>query len=226
MTATSAMSAVLWDLDDTLLDTLAARMHALDHAYELCLGSKTDPLALWRSHRGGTLEDLGRRLLGADYLKFTTAYRDYYYGQQRTARPFAGIPEVLAHFAEHQVPMAVVTSKSSWGATDELASTGLLQFFGAVVGFDDTDEHKPDPEPVLAALDRLAVDATENVLFVGDSPADIFAARNAGCQPVAALWGTLDQELLEDASPAHFVHKPDEVWMLFAESKTPEVNNR
>ena len=217
------MSAVLWDLDDTLLNTLAGRMRALEHAYELCLGTKTDPLALWRSHRGGTLEALGRRLMGDDYLKFATAYRDFYYAQQRSIRPFEGIPEVLAHFAEHQVPMAVVTSKASWGATEELASTGLLQFFGAVVGFDDTDEHKPDPEPVLAALDRLVIDAVEGVLFVGDSPADIFAARNAGCSAVAALWGTLDEELLQDASPEHFVRKPDEVWALFAEGVSQQA---
>ena len=45
------MTAVLWDMDDTLLNTLPGRMKALAYAHEACLGWKTDPEALWRSHR-------------------------------------------------------------------------------------------------------------------------------------------------------------------------------
>jgi pyrophosphatase PpaX len=110
----------------------------------------------------------------------------------------------------------VVTSKVSWGATDELDEAGLLPYFAAVVGFDDTDQHKPDPQPVYAALERLFVDAPEEALFVGDSPADIFASRNAGCVGVGALWGTLDRELLLDASPDHTAGAPGEVLAIVA----------
>jgi HAD superfamily hydrolase (TIGR01509 family) len=205
------VKAVLWDLDDTLLETLPGRMLALAYAYEECLGAKTDPLALWRSHRGGTLEDLGRRLLGENYRRFTTLYREHYYGQRRRIAPYAGVERVLRTCREAEVPMAVVTSKVSWGATDELGETGILQYFGAVVGFDDTELHKPDPEPLFAAMDRLLIDDLEQVLFIGDSPADIMAARNAGCQSVAATWGTLDAELLLDAYPDHVVHRPEDV---------------
>ena len=82
------MTAVLWDLDDTLLDTLHARMLSLAHAHEKCLGSKTDPEALWRSHRGGSLEAMGKRLMGeADYMTFVNAYRDFYYKLDRQIQP-------------------------------------------------------------------------------------------------------------------------------------------
>jgi len=195
------MKALLWDLDDTLLDTLPGRLASLEHAYFACVGTRVDALALWRSQRGGTLEDLGRRLLGDDYRRFTTAYRDHYYAQQHSIRPFAGVEEVLAECLAVELPMAVVTSKVAWGATDELADAGLLRYFQCVVGFDDTEQHKPDPEPILTALERMCVDDVGEVAFVGDSPADIWAARNAGCRSVAALWGTLDLELLMDAMP-------------------------
>lgn len=208
------MNAVLWDLDDTLLDTLPPRMRALAHAYDLCVGGATDPIALWRSHRGGTLEDMGRRLLGDDYRRFTTAYRDHYYASNRDIRAYPGIEGVLEGFLVAGVPMAVVTSKVSWGATEELTQAGLLGYFAAVVGFDDTECHKPDPEPVHAALERLCVDEANEVLFVGDSPADIWAARNAGCVAVAALWGTLDEELLRDANPDLIAATPGEVAQL------------
>ncbi|MEO8539596.1 MAG: HAD-IA family hydrolase [bacterium] len=212
------MTAVLWDLDDTLLNTLPGRMLSLSHAYEECLGAKTDPEALWRSHRGGSLEDMGRRLLGeADYMRFVNSYRDFYYKLDRRIQPFPGVVSVLEAFEAAEVPMAVVTSKIAWGATEELTSTGLLRFFHSVVGADDTDSHKPDPEPVFEALDRLLIEADERVLFVGDSPADIWAARNAGVRSVAALWGTLDAELVLDAVPDHTAKTPGEVLTLFAE---------
>lgn len=204
-------SAILWDLDDTLLATLPKRMRALAGAYEQCLGEKTDPLALWRSHRGASLEALGARLLGNDGPRFVAAYRDRYYSDLRPVRACDDVEPILAACAEHGVPMAVVTNKISWGATEELAATGLLGYFGAVVGADDTEQQKPDPEPVFAALERLLVDETENVVFIGDSPADIFAARNAGCISAAALWGTLDEELVLDAGPQHIARSPLEL---------------
>jgi len=109
------------------------------------------------------------------------------------------------------VPMAVVTSKVSWGATEELEDTRLLQYFSAVVGFDDTEAHKPDPEPVHEAMQRLMLTNPREVIFVGDSPADVWAARNAGCAAIAATWGTLDAELLRDAGPDHVATHPAEV---------------
>lgn len=212
------MNALLWDLDDTLLDTLPARMKALAHAYETCLGSRTDPHALWRSTRGGTLEDLGRRLLGTGYRRFTDTYRERYYTQPRDVRPYDGVAATLAALHAAGIPMAVVTSKVSWGAIDELGHANILQYFGAVIGFDDTDEHKPAAEPVFAALDRLLVEADDAVLFVGDSPADVFAARNAGCRSVAATWGTLDEEILMDATPDHTARVPGDVLALVRET--------
>ncbi|MCK9520056.1 MAG: HAD-IA family hydrolase [Dehalococcoidia bacterium] len=205
------MKALLWDMDDTLLDTLPARMRALAHAYEVCLGGTVDPHALWRSHRGGSLEAMGQRLLGEHGTRFVKAYRDFYYGLSKRAVPFEGTQEVLRACHEAGIPMAVVTSKVSYGAIDELAETDLLQYFAAVVGADDSDHHKPDPQPIYIALERICVDEPARTVFVGDSPADMFAARNAGCTSVAALWGALDEELTLDAAPGHTARKPAEV---------------
>jgi pyrophosphatase PpaX len=212
------MRAVLWDLDDTVLNTLPGRMNALRHAYSTCVGGWCDPEELWRSHRGGTLEDLGRRLLGGDFQRFTVAYRDHYYGNARQIWAYEGVVDILDWCVRREVPMAIVTSKVAWGATEELVQAGMLQYFRCVVGFDDTEMHKPDPEPVYEALDRLCVDVSceGDVLFIGDSPADIFAARNAGCRSVAAGWGTLDAELLHDAHPDYFAATPADAFEVIS----------
>jgi len=214
------VKAVLWDLDDTVLNTLPGRMDALRHAYTTCVGGWCDPEELWRSHRGGTLEDLGRRLLGGEYRRFTASYRERYYASARRITTYEGVPDVLQWCVERDVPMAIVTSKVAWGATEELAQTGMLQYFRCVVGFDDTDLHKPDPEPIFEALDRLCLDVAceGDVLFIGDSPADIFAARNAGCRSIAAGWGTLDPETLQDAYPDHFAATPRDALLVISQA--------
>lgn len=209
------MTALLWDLDDTLLQTLPGRMKALSHAHEVCLGSKTDPEALWRSHRGGSLEAMGKRLMGDDYMRFVNTYREYYYALDRPIEPFPGVVAVLEAFRGAGIPMAVVTAKIAYGAVEELTKCGLMQYFQALVGADDTDLHKPDPAPVYEALDRLLIEPSESVVFVGDSPADIWAARNAGVTSVAALWGTMDPELLLDATPDHTAKQPGEILALY-----------
>ena len=205
------MKAVFWDLDDTLLNTLPGRMKALAHAYEHCLGETTDPHALWREHAGHTLEDLGRRLAGDGWRQFAQAYRDHYYALDVEIAPFAGVPETLEALADHDIQQAVVTSKVSWGATEELTQTGLLERFAAVVGFDDTDTHKPEPEPLFVAMERLLIDEPESVAYVGDTPADIQAARAAGCHAIGAAWGSLDAEGLRATGPDLVAAGPDDV---------------
>jgi pyrophosphatase PpaX len=204
----SLTAGVIWDLDDTLLNTLPARVRGLEYAYEKCVGGKVDALALWRSHRGGTLEALAERIAGPEWRRFVALCREVAYSDQHPIQIYDGVQPVLAACAEHGRPMAVVTQKISWAATDLLARAGLLQYFGAVIGVDDTDNPKPDPDPIYAALERLAIYDSAGVVAIGDSPADVLAARNGGCTAVAALWGSLDEELVLDARPDHVARHP------------------
>lgn len=211
------MTAILWDLDDTLLETLPARMESLAHAHQVVLGTPVDPIELWRSNHGGTLEDLARRLVGDQYLEFARVYREHYYGRNRPIRPFQGIEPVLRSLHAAGIPMAIVTSKVAYGATEELEATGLLQYFHCIVGFDDTERHKLDPEPIFAALDRLLVDRPGTVAFIGDSPADVVAAHKAGVRSIAALWGSLDPAATLEALPDFTAKSPGQVLELVVE---------
>jgi pyrophosphatase PpaX len=84
-----------------------------------------------------------------------------------------------------------------------------------LVGADDVVKAKPDPEPVLMALERLGLAGEEaRTLFVGDSPFDIRAGRGAGTRTAAALWGPFPAEALAAEAPDHLVSRPRDLLEL------------
>ncbi len=204
------MRAVFWDLDDTVLNTLPGRMEALAGTYEDCLGTRPDARKLWREHNGRTLEALSRELLGEDWRRFAERYRERYYAIEFDPEPFAGVVETLDALRADGLELAVVTSKISWGATGELTRMGLLDRFATVVGHDDCERHKPDPEPLFVAMERMLLDDPREIAYVGDTPADVKAARAAGCHAIGAVWGSLDAERVRAERPDLTAEHPAE----------------
>jgi pyrophosphatase PpaX len=85
-----------------------------------------------------------------------------------------------------------------------LMFTGLRETIDLVIGMENTERHKPDPEPVHAALRALGYPPSEAV-FLGDSPHDIAAGNAAGVISVAAEWGPFSAAELDDAKPRYRV---------------------
>ena len=206
-----SMKAVFWDLDDTVLNTLPGRMEALAGTYEDCIGTRPDPEKVWREHNRKTLEALARSLLGDDWLRFAERYRERYYAIDFALEPFPGIVETLDALRADGLQLAVVTSKISWGATGELTRTGLLDRFATVVGHDDCERHKPEPEPLFVAMERLCLDEPRAIAYVGDTASDVQAARAAGCHAIGAAWGSLDPERVRAEEPDLLAESPSEV---------------
>jgi pyrophosphatase PpaX len=87
----------------------------------------------------------------------------------------------------------------------------LLETFDVVVCGEDTDRHKPAPEPILLALERLDA-RVEDAAYVGDSPFDVAAAKAAGVYAVAVGWGGMHpDERLRAEEPDAFVRTPAEL---------------
>src|SRR5581483_11228159 len=95
--------------------------------------------------------------------------------------------------------LAVVTAKRSATVRLAFAQVPLGHLFEVLVGGDETERHKPDPEPLLLALDRLGA-APADAAYVGDSPYDMEAARAGGLFAVGVSWGRIhDRSALADA---------------------------
>jgi pyrophosphatase PpaX len=200
------LPAVLFDLDGTLIDTIELIVSSARHAFEGRPGNPPTDEDWIRGIGTPLVEQLrGFASSEEEVAVLLERYRAYQHiHHDRLTRCYDDVPTVVATLAERGYPLAIVTSKASSIAKRSLGWVGLDRYFPVVVGFDETTRHKPDPEPVLVALERLGASA-DRAVFVGDSPHDIHAGNAAGVLTVAALWGPFNRETLAAAHPNHFI---------------------
>ncbi|HUK65370.1 MAG TPA: HAD hydrolase-like protein [Anaeromyxobacteraceae bacterium] len=203
--------AVLLDLDGTLLDTVQFILDSVSYAFAGRTRRPTE--AEWLAHIGTPLRVLLTHYTDGpeDLEQVTTRYRAYQreHHDLRT-RPYAGAVEAVRALKERGHPVAIVTGKGRESAGRALACVGLTPFVDAIIGADSCPGHKPDPEPVLLALERVGR-APEEAVFMGDSVLDVLSGNAAGVPTVAALWGASEREALEQAGPGFLLEDVSEL---------------
>ncbi len=210
------MAAVLFDLDGTLADTIGLILSCYRHTMKTHLGA-APPDAEWIRGMGTPLRvQLAAFARSPDEVE---AMVDTYVTLQRQihdemVRSYEGIPEVLAALEAARVPMALVTSRRIEMTRRTLLCCGFAHHFRVIVTPDEVTHPKPDPEPVLLALQELGSPPPERTLFVGDSPHDIEAGRAAGVRTAAALWGPFAPDAVLASHPDHALHSPLELLEL------------
>ncbi|MFH0768154.1 MAG: HAD-IA family hydrolase [Chloroflexota bacterium] len=193
------LSTILFDLDDTLLDSFDARVEALEKVFvQANIHHPTAPQFLRDLHGTQLQEALGQ--LGAMQAVESNLFEDYRrtYWTKKPGRIalYLGIKPMLEELCSCGVKLGIVTQKvrlfeidgHSAGTLRELDELGITNLFSVIIGFEDVSRYKPDPDSINLALSRLGVHPGKT-LVVGDSTADIEAARAAGCWSCYATWG-------------------------------------
>ena len=181
---------VLFDLDGTLLDSIALILNSARHSFQR-LEREWISDAEWTAGIGIPLFTMFRRYArnDAEQAEFIAGYREYQLANHdRLISCYDGVIAALTALRERGHELGIVTSKSEALAMRGLAHVRIAHFMDTVVGCDASSRHKPDPEPVRIALHRLAC-APEHAVFVGDSVHDVVAGNAAGVRTIAALWG-------------------------------------
>jgi pyrophosphatase PpaX len=222
--------AVLFDLDGTLIDTTGLILSCFDHSWQTVCGRTHSRQALLGTF-GIPLYEAMRWLVAAsndstaqadqdsdrarlveqlvlEYRAFNVANHD------QLAKPFDGVEAVVTELRARGYLIGVVTSKSRQLAKRGLNLCSLDGLIDEAVFLEDSDRHKPDPQPIQVALERLGAQA-DRAAYVGDSPHDIAAGRAAGVRTVAALWGPASRADLESAQPDWLAENVDSLLDIF-----------
>jgi pyrophosphatase PpaX len=185
---------VLFDLDGTLVDSAAAILGSFHHATEQVLRRRFPDERILAQVGGSNLAHQ-MALLDPDHVdELVNVYRAHNQHSELTC--FDGVLDVLETLKAEGRRLGVVSAKLRPTVEHVFVGAGMNDLFDVVVGSDDTERHKPEPEPVLKALELLGARA-EDAAYVGDSPFDVAAARAAGVYAVAVGWGGIHR--VEDA---------------------------
>jgi pyrophosphatase PpaX len=204
---------VLFDLDGTLIDSGPIILASMQHAVKTVLDRDIAYEELAATVGGQGLVAQMRQLDPDRVDELVEVYREHNDPLHEMLEAFDEMIEVLPRLRAEGRKLGVVTAKRH--RTVALAFDRfpwLEEQFDVVIGHEDTDRHKPDPDPVLAAVERLGATPSE-AAYVGDSPFDIQAAKAAGAFAVGVGWGGIhsDERLLAE-KPDAFVHAPMELF--------------
>lgn len=177
------IKAVLLDLDGTLRDTQEIIYSSIEHALKVQTGKKFSRKSMEpyiHHHR-----EVYRGLVGEEGLdKFDEIYTAKIREQILGAKLFEGVNEVIKQLRADGYRLALVSSARQGMAY--LRHHGLHEHFEVSVGAQDVTRLKPDPEPVITALQKLKISADEAVM-VGDMTADVLSAKGAGVKHVIGI---------------------------------------
>jgi pyrophosphatase PpaX len=202
---------VLFDFDGTLVDSGAIILSSFKHAARTVLERDVEEEQIAALIGGSALHDQMRVLDPSRVDDLVRVYREHNRPLHDELEAFDGVEELIAALAAQGRKLGIVTAKGR--ATVELAFAvvPLERYFGAVVTADMTERHKPDPEPVLKALELLGSEPAE-AAFVGDSPYDVEAGNAAGVFTIGVSWGKIHpDQRLRDAGADLVVHSPEEL---------------
>jgi len=190
---------VLFDLDGTVIDSGGIILASMRHATRTVLAREYSDAELMASVGGPGLEAQMHAIDPERVEELVQVYRDHNEPLHDTLEACAGMPDVLATLHAQGRRLGVVTAKRRSTVELAFARLPIAHYFDVVVGGDETTRHKPDPEPLLLALERLAAPPAD-AAYIGDSPYDIAAARAAGLFAVGVTWGRIHgAEALGDA---------------------------
>ncbi len=190
------IDAIVFDLDGTLIDSLPDVIGAMNR------------LLAQEGRREIALEE-GRMMIGEGAValierawaatggppapeKFDTLIERYLAlyraSPANDTYVYPGVVDVLGQFLANGVKMGVCTNKPDEISKMVLSALGLDRFFASIIGGDVLPVRKPDPGHIHAVLEEMGCDAATAV-YIGDSPTDMEAARNARLPAIAVTYG-------------------------------------
>ncbi len=150
-----------------------------------------------------------------DADKAMKMWLDYSARYEFLQKPFEGIPETLQRLKDAGLRLGIVTSRTREEFKKSVVRFDFVRKFEVIICADDTKQHKPDAEPLLAALEKLDL-TPSRALYVGDSTYDMACAKAAGVHGALALWGAHETEKIPSV---YRLADPEEITRILLQMK-------
>jgi len=198
---------IIFDFDGTLIDSYEAIAESLNHVRQ---SYGLDPVGLdeVKNLVGHGLEQLIQTSVGPDRIEEgVQRFRQCYAGicEQKT-RILPQVKDTLEELDRRGYQMAIATNKPSYFARDILRSLEMEHLFAEVLGPNDVERPKPDPEMLEIIMMRVGL-SPEEVVYVGDMLLDIEVAQRAGVAVYAVPTGSATREALLAGRPDRLLHR-------------------
>ena len=209
-------SAVIWDLDGTLLDTLVDLKNAVNYSMRT-LSYPERSLEDIRVFVGNGVKKLVELSIpdgidNPDYDKSYDLFCEFYKDHNLdNTRPYPGVVEVIEQLKTLGIKQAIVSNK-----VDDAVKKLNAEFFGVdvAIGVTDYKVRKPAPDMVWKAMTELGVDES-NTVYIGDSEVDMKTAENAHLPCISVLWGFRTEEDLRPFAPKLTATNPSDLLKYF-----------
>lgn len=200
-----AIAAIIFDMDGTLVDTNAVHVEAWRRAFQRCGFEVEEPRIMAEIGKGGDMlvpsildeaaeAEHGERLreyCGNEFLDIA---------KSQSFQLFPQVPELLQALRENGIKTAIATSATQehLKAIQKSADSRLVTLVDAVVTATDAENSKPEPDIILAAVEKLEV-SPEQCVMIGDTPHDAEASRRGGIAFVGLTSGGHNEATLREA---------------------------
>ena len=177
---------IIFDIDGTLTSTNELIFASFNHISGKYLNKKLtneEIIALF----GPTEDVILKEWAGEDYETARKEYYDYYSANHYLADLYPGIKDLLELIKSKNVLLSIYTGKGRTAAEITLKKLEIYYYFDLIITGDDIKEHKPSAEGIVKFIEKFKL-PKENVLMIGDAPADIKAARAAGVEVASVVW--------------------------------------
>ena len=208
----SKINTILFDYDGTLMDTHEIVLQSWQHTFKTLEGKERPEGPIIKSF-GEPLTDTLERVLPNAVEEAAAVYRDFHFEHFRELISlFPGMEALLITLKERGYKLGIVTSRYARSTMIGLEKYDVAKHFDAIVTCEQTTRHKPDPEPVLVALETIGAKAEETIM-VGDTMLDIRCARGAGVRSVMVGWSMVveDEDLNGPDAPDFVIRTADEL---------------
>ena len=207
---------ILFDFDGTVMNTNEVILRSWQHTFQTIEKRQEDEAKIIATFGEPLDVTMGKFFPDMPRDEAVEIYRSYHrdnFGDLITV--FPGMKELLAEVKSRGYKTGLVTSRLLHTTRQGLEKYGLKDYFDVVVTAEDTEKHKPDPEPINIALKKLH-SRSETSIMLGDTMFDILCAKNAGVTSVLVGWSLVLQSGADfgENGPDHIIETAEELLEL------------